>query len=106
MNNLEKKDYFNELYSYYSNLLTDKQREVFEEYYFNDYSLSEIAEESSVSRAAIFDTLSKVERLLENYEEKLQILAKNKAINLKLEELKEHSDECGKRIINDIIEME
>ena len=36
--------YYNELYDLYGCLLTDKQREYFEEYYFNNLSFSEIAD--------------------------------------------------------------
>ena len=31
--------YYNELYDLYGNLLTDKQRKYFEDYYFNNMSL-------------------------------------------------------------------
>ena len=33
---LNKKNHYNMLYSYYQNLLTEKQKEVFENYYFED----------------------------------------------------------------------
>ena len=38
------------------------------DYYFNDYSLSEIADNLNVSRNAIWDILKKVEHNLEDYE--------------------------------------
>ena len=66
--NLEKKNHYNFLYPYYSSLLTQKQCEVFENYYFEDYSLSEISEAFGVSRNAIWDLLKKVEHNLDEYE--------------------------------------
>lgn len=71
MNNLDKKDYYNILFSYYKNLLTLKQQDMFTSYYEEDYSLGEIAESMNVSRNAVYDALKKCENLLDSYEEKL-----------------------------------
>ena len=62
--------YFNELYDLYGCLLTDKQREYFEDYYFNNLSFSEMAENYDVSRNAIFKQLHIATDKLEEYEEK------------------------------------
>ena len=40
---MEEFIYYNNLYDCYNLLLTEKQRKYFEEYYFNNLSLSEIA---------------------------------------------------------------
>lgn len=103
---LKKKDYYNFLYSYYQNLLTEKQKEVFESYYFEDYSLAEIAESMEVSRNAIWDLLKKVEHNLEEYELKLHLYEQDKKLNKYLEQLETHLDEEGKQILNKIKEME
>ncbi len=71
MDLLEKKNFYNSLFDYYQELLTAKQREYFQKYYFDDLSLSEIAEFYNVSRNAIHDQLQKVYQSLEAYEEKL-----------------------------------
>ena len=68
--------YFNELYDLYGTLLTDKQREYFEDYYFNNLSFSEMAENYDVSRNAIFKQLHITTDKLKEYEEKLQLLKK------------------------------
>ena len=47
--------YYNELYDLYGELLTDKQRKYFEDYYFNDLSYAEMADDFDVSRNAIFN---------------------------------------------------
>ena len=68
--------YLNDLYDLYSKLLTDKERLVFEDYYQNDLSLSEISENESVTRNAIHKTLKNVENKLIDYEEKLGLYDK------------------------------
>lgn len=107
MNNIiEKKDYFNSLYSYYQELLTEKQRVVFESYYFEDFSLKEISLELDVSRNAIWDILKTVEKNLEDYEKKLKLYENDLKLRNLLHILENHVDEAGLEIINKIKEME
>jgi len=73
---LEKTTKMNMLYDFYQTLLTDKQREYMELYYYEDYSLGEIATETNVSRQAIYDNIKRTEQILMNYEEKLQLYEK------------------------------
>ncbi len=68
------------LYDYYGDLLTDTQKEYFEDYYFNNLSFSEMAENYGVSRNAAFkqthivtDKLEEYERILKLREKKIQI---------------------------------
>ena len=72
--------YYNNLYDLYKNLLTDKQQEYFEEYFFNNLSLSEMAENYNVSRNAISKQLNVIKEKLNDYEEKLGLYKKNKKI--------------------------
>ena len=48
------------LYDYYKELLTNKQREYFEDYYFDNLTLSEIADNNDVSRNAIHKQIKDV----------------------------------------------
>ena len=84
---MDKKIYLNLLYDYYKDLLTDKQRLYFEDYYCNDLSLSEIAENESVSRNAVHGQLKIIEERLEELEKALGLLKKREYI-LKLVENK------------------
>lgn len=79
---LIKREYHIALFDIYKELLTDKQQQYFILYYYEDYTLSEIAESKNVSRNAVFDQIKKVINIIENYEEKLQIYSKT----MKLEE--------------------
>ncbi|MFI3251794.1 MAG: sigma factor-like helix-turn-helix DNA-binding protein [bacterium] len=82
---LEKRTHYINLFDVYKNLLTDKQKTYFVEYYLEDYSLKEISDSYNVSRNAIFDQIKKVINILENFEEKLNILNKNTKIKNHIE---------------------
>ena len=62
----------------YGNLLTEKQRTLLENYYNQDLSLSEIAENEQITRQAVRDNIKKGENKLFEYEEKLGIMKKTK----------------------------
>lgn len=64
------------LYDFYHSLLTEKQKSYMELYYREDYSLGEIANESNVSRQAVYDNIKRTEQLLESYEQKLHLYDK------------------------------
>lgn len=68
------------LYDFYGELFNERQREYFEEYYFNNLSLAEIGEMLGVSRNAVHKVIQGVEEKLKLYEEKLGLYEKNKII--------------------------
>lgn len=78
---LEKREEIIDLYDLYGNLLTEKQKEYFENYYFDDLSISEIALNLGVSRNAVFDQLKRVNQILVEYESKLKLVDKLSKIN-------------------------
>lgn len=72
----EKREEIIRLYDTYQCLLTDKQQAYFEDYYFLDLSIGEIAMNHDVSRNAVFDQLKRVIGILEDYECKLKLVSK------------------------------
>ena len=72
--------YYNELYDLYNELLTEKQKKYFEDYYFNNLSLGEMADLYKVSRNAIFKQIHNVTNKLEGYDKKLGLLDKKKKL--------------------------
>ena len=73
---MEKNVEISILLDLYKNLLTDKQIDFLNDYYNNDYSLSEIAENDSITRQAVRDIIKKGENKLFEYEEKLGLMKK------------------------------
>ena len=71
-----KTDRMNYLLDFYKDLLTDHQKEIAELHYYEDLSLSEITDHTQNSRAAVHETLKRVETLLEEYESKLHLVDK------------------------------
>ena len=92
---MKERLYLINLYDLYGNLLTDKQQTYFEEYYFNNLSLSEMSELYNVSRSAVGKALKDIANKLNNYEEKLKIYNKLKKVDKLV-------DEELKNKINDI----
>lgn len=64
------------LYDFYSELLTKKQREIFELYHLDDFSLNEISDQFKISRQAVLDSVKRTEKSLLKYEEKLCLVSK------------------------------
>lgn len=98
---MDKKLYYNELYDYYKDLLTEKQQEYFENYYFQDYSLSEIAENEQVSRNAVHGQLKIVLERLDFYEETLHLCSRMH----KLKQIIETLDEDIQKEIEECMEF-
>ena len=73
---IEEKVKISILCQLYGKLLTEKQDEVLDDYYNNELSLSEIAENLEMTRQAVRDNIKKGENKLLEYEEKLGIMKK------------------------------
>ncbi|AGR42373.1 YlxM family DNA-binding protein [Spiroplasma diminutum] len=77
-----------ELYDHYKNLLTEKQTQYFELYFFEDLTLQEISEEFGVSRNAVYDSINKTSALLVDLEEKLKVKLRSSNIKESLDKWK------------------
>ncbi len=95
----------------YGKMLTDKQYEIMNDYYNNDLSLSEIAENSNITRQAVRDVIKKGENKLFDLEEKLLFMSKtmkqDKKIAQILQELNKiqdgYSDKKIDKILNNVV---
>ena len=92
------------LFDIYGGLLTDKKKRVMEMYHEDDMSLSEIAEELEVSRAAVHDSLRSAERLLCSYEDKLGIIDDYLSKEKLAYELRSHISEASDLLAKDLVE--
>lgn len=90
---------YNVLYDFYGSLLTERQRRFFEDYYREDLSLKEIAENEGISRAAVSDALKRCREELTAYENKLHLASSFK----KRMELYERIRTAAKEDIGDLI---
>lgn len=105
---MEKKIEISILLDIYSNLLTEKQYEFLNDYYNNDLSLSEIAENEGITRQAVRDNLKKGENKLFEYEEKLslmkkQIMQEEQIANI-LSEISKINSKSSDKEIADVLE--
>ena len=57
---MEYRLYITSLYDIYNSLLTEKQKTYFEEYYFNNLTLSELSENYGISRNGIYKQIRNI----------------------------------------------
>ncbi len=65
--------YYTCLFDYYKDLFTKTKKDYFIDYYFNNLTQEEIAENYKVSKNAVSKTLKEVKEKLDYYEEKLKL---------------------------------
>ena len=86
---MEEKVKISILLEIYGKLLTEKQYEFMDYYYNQDLSLSEIADNNDITRQAVRTILVKSKKKLEEYEEQLGFMQKEKNIKQYAEQIKE-----------------
>lgn len=91
--------YYVELFDYYGELFTDKQKDYFIDYCFNNLTLQEIAENNNVSRNAVHKNIKDLKEKLDYYESKLHLYSNRK----KLDKIICNLDESIKKEIEELI---
>ena len=81
------------LYDFYGELLTEHQREIYEDAVYQDMSLSEIAEEHGISRQGVHDLIKRCDKLLLGYEEKLHLVERFSRIKEKIEQIESKTNQ-------------
>ena len=107
---MEEKVKISMLCEFYGKLLTEKQYELINDYYNNDLSLSEIAENNNITRQAVRDIIKKGEKKLFEYEEKLKFMQRTldqekkieKALSKLLEVQKKYPNQQIEKALEDI----
>ena len=94
------------LYDFYGELLTDHQKEVYEQFVLEDLSLGEIAREEGISRQGVHDLVKRCSQTLKGYEEKLHLVEKFVSIREKVKQIDELLDgyekENAEKLVADI----
>ncbi len=75
------------LYDFYGELLTEHQKEIYEQFIVEDLSLSEIAKDAGISRQGVHDLIKRCNKILEEYEAKLHLVEKFLSIKEKVHQI-------------------
>ena len=75
------------LYDFYGELLTEHQKQIYEDVVLNDYSFSEVASEQGISRQGVHDLIKRCSRILGEYESKLHLVERFLAVKEKVERM-------------------
>lgn len=98
---MKEREYIEGLYETYKNLLTEREREYFENYFYEDYNLQEIADNYEVSKSYVGKYVNGIETKLRGFEEALNIYDKFN----KIKGIIKYMDDVASRIkIEEIIE--
>lgn len=98
------------LYDFYGELLTEHQKNIYEDVVMDDMSYSEVARAYGISRQGVYDMIKRCDKILEDYEDKLKLVEKFVSardtiadIKVKLDNLKNiNKDEIVNELIDDI----
>lgn len=75
------------LYDFYGELLTEHQKQIYEDVVLNDYSFSEVASEQGISRQGVHDLIKRCNKILQEYESKLHLVEKFVTIKEQIEQM-------------------
>lgn len=93
------------LFDFYSELLTEHQRRIYEDVVYNDMSLSEIAQEHGITRQGVHDLIRRCDKTLKTYEEKLCLIKKFSIVKEKVESINRITTQAQvKQLSNEILE--
>ncbi len=81
------------LYDFYGELLTSRQRQIYESVVFEDMSLGEIAEEQGISRQGVHDLVKRCDKILDGYEQKLGLVEKFRRTKDMVEQIRRLAEE-------------
>lgn len=76
------------LLDYYKPLLTEKQKKYLIEYFEQDLTLSEIAQNYEVSRQAVYDNIKRGCKIIREYEDKLNFYKRDRKLYNQLIDLR------------------
>ena len=98
---MENREYYNTLFDIYKELLTDIEKETFRNYYGDDLTIQEIAENRGISKASVSKTLKEAVNKINYYEEKLHLVELQKKLQKVLDTEKlEDAKKIVKNILN------
>lgn len=88
------------LLDFYGQMLTQKQFEILDLYYNNDYSLGEISNYLEISRQAVYDNLKRGKNSLVSLEDKLSLIKRFNEYKIQIEKIDKILEELDLENIN------
>ena len=95
---LKRRIHFNLLYDFYSPLLTERQRKVYETLCFSDLTLTEAARVLGISRQAVYILAHHVMEKLEGIERELCFAVNTKHLEDRIKQLEAENEELRRRL--------
>jgi len=89
------------LFDFYGELLTEHQRNIYEDKVINDMSYSEMADIYGISIQGIHDQVKRSDSILEKYESKLHLVEKFEGMKDKVEDIIRLSNELKGNDLSD-----
>jgi len=97
------------LYDFYGELLTERQKNIHHMYFFEDMTMEEIGERLEITRQSVNHSLKQAQKNLENFEEKLGIIALHDAAKTHMTALGRalvgHDLECARTTLGQLREL-
>lgn len=87
------------LLDYYGDLLTKHQRDILEEYFNEDLSMNEIADNYHISKSAVQDLIKRSIEQLNSFEKALKLLQKGEMLDTIINEMKKEDADIFKKYI-------
>ena len=95
---LKQRIHFNLLYDFYSPLLTERQRKVYETLCFSDLTFSEAANILGMSRQAVYVLTRNVMEKLESIEENLRFAVNTRHLEARIKELEIENEKLKSKL--------
>ena len=95
---LKRRIYCNLLYDFYSPLLTERQRKVYETLCFSDLTLSEAADVLGISRQGVYVLARHVMEKLEGIERELCFAVNTRQLEKRIKELEEENQSLKEQL--------
>lgn len=94
----------NLLLDFYGSLLTEHQLNVLNDYFVEDLSMNEIADELNISKSGVSDLINRSIKQLESYESKLNLIRQDRELDIIINELNT-GDDYAKDIARRLLEI-
>ncbi len=87
------------LYDFYGELLTERQKQIYEAVVLEDQSLREASEEFGISRQGVHDMIRRCSAILDGYEEELHLVERFVSIREQVRQIRTLAEKTGQKEI-------